>query len=156
MRIATCQCGQLSVECPDQQLIHTQCACRECQRRTGAPSAFQLHFKSSELSISGDYKTYTRESANDEDREVGSFFCPNCGSTVWLSSSWSEAVFGEPIYQVSLGCFGDIEVVPPEVSIWCCNLPSWTEALAAKEFQMDKQPETVEGMLSAMESLGKR
>jgi hypothetical protein len=151
MRTASCQCGQLSVNCPDQYLIQTQCGCKDCQRRTGTPSAFQLHYKSSDVSISGSYKSYGRESASDGDRRVTSFFCPDCGGTVWLIASWSESVFGEAIYQVSLGCFDDLNVQKPDVSAWTGGLPDWMEPLSAREFQMEKQPVTIDDLITAIQ-----
>ena len=155
MRTASCQCAQLSVTCPDNYLIHTQCCCKDCQKRTGSPSAFQVHYKANDLTVSGEHKTYTRASSSDASREVTTFFCPECGGTLWLSTSWGESVFGEAVYQVSLGCFEDLDLERPKVAIWCCNLPNWIEPSPIQEFQMDRQPEALGELAAAVESLVK-
>ena len=154
MKKATCLCGSLVAECQGEHLLHSQCSCEDCQRRTGAPSAFQLHYNSSQVKLVGSYKTYSRNSAGG--RKVTTYFCPSCGSTILLSASYSEAVFGEEIFQVSVGCFHDTSIGAPDVSAWNCFLPAWMPALSAKEFQMDKQPLLIEELKQAVLSLGNK
>lgn len=153
MKIASCMCGQLSAECPDDHVLHVQCSCVDCRKRTGTPTSFQIFHRASTVKITGNYKTRHRKSFNG--RNMSTNFCPECGGTIALNVGWAKEVFGEDIYGIPLGCFDDASIGAPDVSVWNCFLPDWFPPLSSKEAQMERQPESIEDLRQATQSLGK-
>src|ERR1700761_9541888 len=70
------------------------------QRRTGAPFGVLHYYRGNEVSIQGDAKPFKRVSA--EGNDVETFFCPHCGSTVFLKLAKQPGLIG-----VALGAMAD-------------------------------------------------
>ncbi|MFK8050830.1 MAG: GFA family protein [Halioglobus sp.] len=120
MRKASCQCGQLSAICPDDHLLHAECGCVDCQRRTGTPSSFQVWSKVRDVDLNGEYRSFTRSALTGSTPEFK--FCPNCGSTVLVEAPMGVALWGEDIVQVPVGCFFDQSFAGPDVAVWTSGL----------------------------------
>jgi hypothetical protein len=99
------------------------------------------------------FKTFTRGSAGD--CTVTTYFCPGGDSTVLLSASYSEEIFAEAVYQVSVGCFNTTAIEAPDLSVWNCFLPNSMPALSAKKFQMERQPLPIDEFKQAVDSVGR-
>ncbi len=152
MKTAICQCGQLSAVCPDEYVVHVQCSCEDCRKRTGAPTSFHIYHRASTVKLDGDFKTYHRKSFNG--RNTSTYFCLECGGTISLNLDWCAEVFGEEIYAIPLACFDDSSIPAPDISSWNCFLPDWLPSASSKETQLDKQGESIEDLRLATKALG--
>jgi len=108
---AQCQCGQLTAEVPEKSLITIACHCIACQRRTGAPFGVLAYYRRSQVKAEGDAKSYKRVSA--EGNAVETFFCPVCGSTVYLKLGKQPDLIG-----IAIGAIDDPAPRAPTWSVW--------------------------------------
>ncbi|KAA1194343.1 GFA family protein [Pseudohalioglobus sediminis] len=152
MKVASCQCGQLTAACPDEHLFQIQCGCVDCQRRTGTPSSFNAYYKASQVKIAGEQKVYTRGTLSGSSMTF--HFCPNCGSTVIAETPSINAVFEEDLYEIPVGCFFDSNFAAPDVAVWTCDLHDWFPAAAPKDFQMEEQQSSLEEIKETFKMLG--
>ena len=81
MTKAQCNCGAISLTLPGPSQLVIACHCIECQRRTGAPFGVGAYYTVAEVTIAGTAKEYVRDTASG--RKFRSYFCPDCGSTVY-------------------------------------------------------------------------
>jgi hypothetical protein len=110
-REAACHCGQLHLEADGEPFAVSICHCHACQRRTGSAFGMQAGFRKEQIAISGDYKSYSRLSDEEDRKEHVFHFCPNCGSQVFYTEP------DEPdLVVVSTGAFADSSFPPPTES----------------------------------------
>jgi hypothetical protein len=117
-REATCSCGQLRLVAEGDPIRISMCHCLACQRRTGSAFGIQARFDSDHVHLSGEYSEYTRTSDKGEERTFR--FCPNCGGTVFFSTSQAPDVVGVPV-----GAFGDASFPSPTVSVFESRRHPW-------------------------------
>ena len=117
---AECQCGQLGMELPQSPLITIACHCLDCQRRTGAPFGVLAYYHGQQLKIAGEAKPYKRSYAVGN--VVETFFCPHCGSTVYLKFSKQPFLVG-----VAVGAIADPTFAAPTWSVWEESKHHWVE-----------------------------
>ena len=119
-RTATCQCGQLSVACAGDPVRVSVCHCLDCQRRSGSSFAVQTRFPVECVTITGDYKQWTRY--GDEGGEGIMHFCPTCGSTVFYRVTADPSTIA-----VAVGAFADPAFPPPEYTVYENRKHAWVE-----------------------------
>src|SRR3954447_12171599 len=105
-RQASCTCGNVTVTAEGDPVRISMCHCLACQRRTGSAFGIQARFPRELVRISGDAREYVRIS--DEGEERRSYFCPECGSTVYyLLDAFPDMI------AVPIGGFADPSFPPP-------------------------------------------
>jgi hypothetical protein len=115
---AVCQCGRLSVGVPGPTPAVVACHCIDCQRRTGAPFGVVAYYAADQLSIEGEAKRYVRATAAGGVFE--SYFCPECGSTVYVKAGKHPALIGVPV-----GALAEPGFPPPVRSVWEQSRHPW-------------------------------
>ena len=119
MRMASCQCGQLSLTVEGEPAMVSVCNCTKCQKRSGSAFAVSSRWNSSQVrDRSGKASTYSRKGASG--KNVQFLFCPECGSTVSTSLELLPDVIGIPV-----GCFADPTFPEPKVAAWCETKHEW-------------------------------
>ena len=118
LRQAQCSCGQLTVTTQGDPIRVSVCHCYACQRRSGSVFGVQARFHESDTGITGCHKRYTRTS--DDGNRVDSFFCPECGSTMFLRLEHAPDTIVVPV-----GAFADSDFPEPSVSIYEEQQHSW-------------------------------
>lgn len=108
---ARCQCGQISLTASDAEPAVVACHCIACQRRTGSPFGVLAYVPESAVTINRAGKRFER--ATDEGNTFESFFCQECGSTVYARSSKHPQFLG-----IAVGALADPEFPPPVRSVW--------------------------------------
>ncbi len=117
-RQAACSCGQLNVTTKGEPVRISVCHCLACQRRTGSTYGAQARFPTETTDISGESTAYV--SRADSGNRITSYFCPNCGSTVYYQLMDDLTVVAIPV-----GAFADPEFPPPRVSVYESRQHSW-------------------------------
>lgn len=118
-RIAHCGCAKTKIEVIGNPDVVAVCNCLEYQRRTGSVIGVSSYFRREAIvSQSGDTSKYTRVSEGGKDFDT--FFCKNCGTTVWWDGHFLPEHIG-----ISVGCFGDPEFPQPLVSVWGRSKHPW-------------------------------
>lgn len=117
-RQAQCSCGRLNITVEGDPIRVSACHCKACQRRTGSACGVQARFPEGNVQIIGAYKQYTRTS--DDGNRVDSFFCPDCGSTLFLRLEHAPDMLVIPV-----GAFGDSGFPSPTVSIYEAHRHAW-------------------------------
>ena len=115
---AQCQCGQLSVSLPGPTQAVVACHCIDCQRRSGSPFGVLAYYLADQISITGDARRYERETA--EGNSFESFFCPECGSTVYVRAGKHPSMIG-----VAVGAIADPAFQAPLRSVWEKSKHHW-------------------------------
>jgi hypothetical protein len=94
------------------------CHCTACQRRSGSPFGVLAYYPADQLSITGEAKRYER--VTDEGNRFETFFCPDCGSTVYAKAGKHPAMIG-----VAVGATADPTFQAPIRSVWEQSMHSW-------------------------------
>ena len=115
---AECQCGELSVELPGPTPAVVACHCVDCQRRSGSPFGVLAYYPADQLIIKGDAKRFERPTATGGVFE--SFFCPECGSTVYAKAGKHPTLIG-----VAVGAIAAPDFPAPVRSVWEQSMHPW-------------------------------
>jgi hypothetical protein len=111
-RIAHCCCGALRAETIDEPIVVAACSCQECQRRTGSAFGIGTFWSPDKVKIEGNATRFVRTA--DSGGRVVSYFCPQCGSTVY----WEIPDLRPGWLAIAGGAFGHPDFPPPTMSIW--------------------------------------
>jgi hypothetical protein len=105
----------------------SMCHCLACQRRTGSAFAIQARFPSDRVHVVGHSSDYVRVS--DEGEQERTFhFCPDCGGTVFYTTSDAPDLIAVPV-----GAFADPSFPPPTVSVYGSRRHPWVSLPAGIE-----------------------
>jgi hypothetical protein len=106
------------MEVSGRPLITIACHCLACQRRTGAPFGVMHYHRADQVGQHGQAKAYKRVS--DEGNAVETFFCSDCGSTVFLKLAKRPNLVG-----VAAGAIADPATSTPTWSVWEQSKHPW-------------------------------
>jgi hypothetical protein len=115
---AQCQCGQLSINLPQATPVVVACHCIDCQRRTGSSFGVLAYYPADQLTAAGDAKRFERPTASGGVFET--FFCPECGSTVYAKTRKHPTMVG-----VAVGAIADPRFPAPTRSVWEQSMHHW-------------------------------
>jgi hypothetical protein len=118
-REAACHCGQLRVAVTGDPIRVSICHCLACQRRTGSVFGAQARFAPEQVQASGRSNEFVR-APDDGDGLYTFHFCPDCGSTVYYTSSEDP-----DLVAVAVGAFADPSFPPPIRSVWEVRQHAW-------------------------------
>ncbi len=121
---ARCSCGAVVVSLPGPTNLVAACHCIECQRRTGAPFGVGAFYPADSVTISGTSKEYARPA--ESGGTVRSYFCPDCGSTVYWKADNLPAMIG-----VAVGAIADPNFPAPIKSVFERSKHVWVEITGA-------------------------
>ncbi|MGR3715211.1 MAG: GFA family protein [Thermohalobaculum sp.] len=117
---ASCQCGQLRVEVPGPTVMVVACHCLACQKRSGSPFGVAAYWPHDQVRIEGVHRQFTR--VTDAGGTFDQFFCPACGTTVFMRGTKNPDVTGVPI-----GLFDEPHGMVPIRSVWEQSRHGWVE-----------------------------
>jgi hypothetical protein len=120
MADARCSCGALTLTLPELSKLVVACHCLDCQRRTGAPFGVGAFYAADAVAISGTAKEFTRNAASGG--KVHSYFCPNCGSTIYWKANNVPALIG-----VAVGALTDPKYLAPVRSVFEQSKHNWVQ-----------------------------
>jgi hypothetical protein len=115
---ASCQFGQLQVEVPGPTVAVVACHCLACQKRSGSPFGVAAFYPHAQVKITGEAKHFAR--ATELGQPFDHFFCPECGTTVFMSGKKNPDVTGIPV-----GLFDDEHSMQPIRSVWEDRRHDW-------------------------------
>lgn len=115
---ASCQCGKLKVKVPGPTIAVVACHCLACQKRSGSPFGEAAYWLHEEVSIEGEAVQFDR--STDLGGLFSQFFCPHCGTTVYMRGTKNPTMTGVPI-----GLFDDPHSMQPIRSVWEDMRHSW-------------------------------
>jgi hypothetical protein len=125
-RAAECHCGALRADVSgDPRLVYV-CHCALCQRRTGTLFHTAALFGRDQVRIDGKRAIYTRDGRGG--RQLRFYFCPNCGSNVYIEADHSPAE-----YMILVGAFADPDFPAPTLSVFEESMHLWLEMPAGIE-----------------------
>lgn len=119
-RRATCQCGQLAIECVGDPVRISVCHCLDCQKRSGSSFAAQARFRADCVTIIGRSKQWSR--VGEESGGAVFDFCPECGSTVFYRN-----VDMPDLIAVAIGAFAEPGFPPPFYTVYENCKHAWVE-----------------------------
>ena len=126
-RDAACSCGQLRLQAAGDPVRISVCHCLACQRRTGSAFAAQARFPGERVEIAGRSSEYVRLSDEGDEERIFRF-CPECGATVFYTTSDAPGLIAVP-----LGVFADPSFPPPSVSVYESRRHPWVGLPATVE-----------------------
>ena len=120
IRTATCQCGQLAIECIGDPVRVSVCHCLDCQKRSGSSFAAQARFPVENATITGQSTQWSR--VGDEGGGAVFHFCPTCGSIVFYRN-----IDMPDLIAVAVGAFAEPGFPPPNYSVYEDRKHAWVE-----------------------------
>jgi hypothetical protein len=132
---ARCVCGAVAISLPGPSGLVVACHCIDCQRRTGAPFGIGAFYPVEVVTTSGTPKEFVRAAASGG--KVRSYFCPDCGSTVYWKADKLPGMIG-----VAVGTIADPKYPAPARSIFEQSKHAWVEVngAAVEHFQQSSVP----------------
>lgn len=115
---AQCSCGAVSLSLPEPSRLVVACHCIDCQRRTGAPFGVGAFYAAEAVTVSGTPKEFVRNAASGG--TVRSYFCADCGSTVYWRASRLPEMIG-----VAVGAIADPGYPQPVRSVFEQSKHGW-------------------------------
>jgi hypothetical protein len=126
MSDARCRCGAVTLSLPEPSRLVVACHCIDCQRRTGAPFGVGAFYPAEAVTVSGTPKEFTRAAASGG--KIHSYFCSNCGSTVYWKADNLPAMIG-----VAVGALADPKYPGPVRSVFEQSKHHWVQIDGAVE-----------------------
>ncbi|KAI1613298.1 Mss4-like protein [Exophiala viscosa] len=123
---SSCLCGANRISFEADSILKMRCHCIDCRKFSGSTNTNNLLVPVAGLKVlKGQLKTYTKtvESGND----MTSYFCDQCGSTLYRQSSMSDKAVA-----VMIGGIDGLEAIEngrPEHELFVRNRPSWMKAI---------------------------
>jgi hypothetical protein len=120
-RAAECHCGQLkAIATGEPSRVYL------CQRRSGSVVQWGTRWEKSHVRLEGPTKVYARIA--DSGFEIRYYFCPNCGSTIFAEGDRTPEFCAVPA-----GCFADLSLPAPTISVWEESMHSWLAVASVAE-----------------------
>ena len=115
--VATCCCGNTSIEIEGKPLVNSVCHCNDCKKRTGSAFGISVYVKDKQIIKKNGLTTIYKI---DTDTKQERHFCSSCGTTLY----WKVATFPELI-GIAGGCFNNINELEPEYNFRSENVCTW-------------------------------
>ena len=133
MATGRCLCGAVTYELTGDLLATAVCHCDHCQRQGGSAFSVNLVAHESQLTVSGELRTYDERGELGDDVYVRRRFCPSCGSPIV-----SELAKSAGIIAVKAGTLDDKSTVLPTIEAWCVDRQPWV-SLPGMAVSMDRE-----------------
>lgn len=112
-----CLCGKVRYETEASPLFAGHCFCADCRKATGSGHVTAFGIASAKLHISGTLSSYR---CMAEAQEVTRWFCPNCGTMVYVRSAAMSGVSN-----VSAGTLDAPSVIDPDFAVFHRDRADW-------------------------------
>lgn len=133
-RCGGCQCGAVRYRIDGDPLVLAICHCTQCQRQSGSAFGMSLIVDDTQLEVSGELSSYTRDS--ELGKPVTGYFCPTCGTRVYHRAQRFEGKTN-----IKAGTLDDTSALAPVLQSWTETKQPWLE-LAVEIPAASKQPST--------------
>ena len=122
MLTGRCLCGEVTYELAGDLIATAVCHCDHCQRQSGGAFSVNLIAHESQMSVTGELKTYEERGELGDQVYVARKFCGSCGSPIL-----SEITLSEGIIAVKAGTLDVAHKasVQPTVEAWCVDRQPW-------------------------------
>ncbi len=80
-----CACGAIRYEISSEPVFSNDCQCRQCQQESGTGHQSHLTFRRADVKLTGEGRRW--DMVGDSGNAKTRFFCPACGSPVYLTFS---------------------------------------------------------------------
>jgi hypothetical protein len=128
-----CLCGAVTYQLTGDLIATAVCHCDHCQRQGGSAFSVNLIAHQSQLSVSGELKTFGDKGDSGDTVHVRRRFCGQCGSPIV-----SELVQPDGIIAVKAGTLDHKANVAPTVEAWCVDRQPWV-SLPNMAVSMDRE-----------------
>jgi hypothetical protein len=115
-----CRCGQVRYKADAEPIFTGICHCNSCQKESGGAFNIVVAVPQAALAMDGSPKSYA--STGDSGKQIVSWFCPNCGSTLV-----SEAAIMPGVSMIRAGTLDDRSWVNPAMEIYCDSAQPWVQ-----------------------------
>lgn len=125
-RIASCCCGQSTIEVEGDPKIHIVCNCNDCKQRTGSAFGISAYFSDTQIkNRNGNTNTYE---INNNETEQQRHFCKSCGTTLYWKITRFPSISGiSEMTGIAGGCFIENTLPNPTISALNENKCAWLD-----------------------------
>ena len=117
-----CQCGAVRYTLAAAALPPVICHCTECQKQTASAFGMTLPVLRRDLTLtSGALKEWRRLA--ESGRELACYFCPDCGTRLYHSSS-----MGPAYWHLKPGTLDDTSWLAPVAQVWAKSAQPWIKS----------------------------
>lgn len=118
LRTARCICGALAAEIRGEPADVYACACRTCQKKSGAAFSYAAIFPESAVTVSGAHARHRY--AGESGRWIENAFCPVCGAYVLFRGEGLPGLIG-----INAGALDDPDFPAPGRLYWASRRHRW-------------------------------
>ena len=86
-----CACGAVRYAISNEPMVSNDCQCRDCQRESGTGHGSHMSFPHAGVKVTGEAKPW--DMVADSGHVKTRFFCPTCGSPVYMTFAANPGVF---------------------------------------------------------------
>ncbi|KKP06372.1 DUF636 domain-containing protein [Trichoderma harzianum] len=123
---STCLCGTNRVSFEGDIIVRMRCHCIDCRKFSGSTNTNNILLPLEGFKVlQGTLKTYAKEVASGN--TMTSYFCGDCGSTLYRMSSFNDTVAA-----VMIGGVDGLETIEKgkaDIELFVKNRPSWMKAI---------------------------
>ena len=119
-----CQCGAVTYKAKGDPAMVIQCHCLNCQKSSGTGHVPFAGFPEPQVTVKGQTKSYAYKA--DSGGTATSYFCPDCGSTVFGRTTSFPGVMA-----IRLGSMDDSSAFQPQMNVYMKRLRKWDHDLQA-------------------------
>ncbi|KAF2706152.1 hypothetical protein K504DRAFT_483915 [Pleomassaria siparia CBS 279.74] len=121
-----CICGNVRYEVSGEPAMKALCHCGDCRKISGSShSTNGVYPEAAFKLVQGTPKTHTKKA--DSGNDFVSFFCPDCGTTLWRESKTFEG-----LKVVKVGSLDDFEAfksLTPAAELYASQRAPWLSAV---------------------------
>ncbi len=131
IRIATCCCGQASIEVEGDPEIHLVCHCNNCKKRTGSAFGISAYFANTQVrNVKGEMSIYI---INNDSTVQKRHYCNSCGTTLYWNIARFHGIPGvSKMTGIAGSCFIDKPLPDPTIMSFSAEKCAWVELLKLK------------------------
>ncbi|KAL7947495.1 Mss4-like protein [Trichoderma barbatum] len=131
---SSCLCGANRVTFDGDIVIRMRCHCIDCRKFSGSTNTNNLLLPIAGLQIlQGTLKTYTKQAETGND--MTSYFCGDCGSTLYRTSTFSDKAVSVMIGGIE--GLQTIEDCKADIELFVRNRPSWMTPIPGAQQEKD-------------------
>ncbi|UKZ81409.1 hypothetical protein TrVFT333_009181 [Trichoderma virens FT-333] len=123
---SSCLCGTNRLTFDGDIIVRMRCHCIDCRKFSGSTNTNNILLPIAGLKIlQGTLRTYAKEA--ETGNIMTSYFCENCGSTLYRRSS-----FNDEVAAVMIGGIDGLQTIEngrADVELYVKNRPSWMAAI---------------------------
>lgn len=132
----SCLCGRCTVNITQDPALKVLCHCNDCRHVSGSTNSLNVLIPDAGFSVTSGSETLKNyEKDTDKGNRIKSFFCSECGNTLWRESTGAQF---KGMKIVNEGALETLTTEKPGVELYCERRAPWLEKIEGADQKLAK------------------